>query len=190
MNKSAIAFATCLLAGLATAASAQAPAQTRPPGAPTPPAQTRPSADTTGKQADTSKQQVDDSTRPTWSPERDAVESGKLVGTKVQTADGKDIGSIDQLIVSHKDGKITHALLAKGGVLGIGATKLVMKWSDIKLQRDPDHEDRWLAVVDQAKLDAAPRYEVRKEGDTAPAASPATPPSPAPKTQKAPAKKY
>jgi sporulation protein YlmC with PRC-barrel domain len=158
VKKPAIAVTACLLAlGLATGASAQ----TRPSGGATPP-----------------PSRVDDAQRPAWAPESGAVESSKLVGTKVQTADGKDIGSIDQLIVSHKDGKITHAVLGKGGVLGMGATKLVLKWTDLKLQRDPDHEDRWLAVVDQAKLDAAPRFEARKDRDSVPAASPATPPAP------------
>ena len=65
--------------------------------------------------------------------------------------------------------------------------KAEVKWSDIKLQRDPDNEDRWLAVVDQAKLDAAPRFEARKDRDSVPAASPST--TPAPKTN-TPAKRY
>lgn len=172
MNKPAIALASCLLTiSLATGASAQT--QPRPSGEP-------------------AANRTDDSQRPAWSPERDGVESGKLIGAKVQTAEGKDIGSIDQLVVNQKDGKITHAVLSKGGVLGVGGTKLVVRWSDIKLQRDPDHESRWLAVVDQAKIDGAPRYEARKDGDTAPAASPTTTtsPSPTPGKTKAPAKRY
>ena len=167
MKKPAIALTACLLTlGLAAGASAQ----------------TRPSGDAT-----TTNRTADDSQRPAWSPEAGTVESGKLVGTKVQTADGKDIGRIDQLIVNQKDAKVTHAVLSKGGVLGVGGTKLVVKWSDIKLQRDPDNEDRWLAVVDQAKLDAAPRFEARKDRDSVPAASPST--TPAPKTN-TPAKRY
>ena len=157
MKKPALAIAAFLLAlGVASGASAQ----------------TRPSGDATATP------RTDDSQRPVWAPEAGTIETGKLIGTKVQTADGNDVGSIDQLIVSHKDGKITHAVISKGGVLGMGATKLVVKWSDVKLQRDPDHESRVLGVVDLAKIDAAPRYEARKEADTAPAASPATRPAP------------
>ena len=48
----------------------------------------------------------------------------------------------------------------------------------MKLQRDPDHESRLLAVIDLAKVEAAPRFEARKEADIVPAASPSTPPAP------------
>jgi len=165
VKKPVIALTACLLVlGVAAGASAQ----------------TRPSGDATTNR-------TDDSQRPAWSPEAGTVESGKLVGTKVQTADGKEIGRIEQLIVNQKDAKVTHAVLSKGGVLGVGSTRLVVKWSDIKLQRDPDNEDRWLAVVDQAKLDAAPRFEARKDRDSVPAASPSTTPAPKANT---PAKRY
>lgn len=172
MRNQVIALASCLLVlGLASGAWAQS----RPSTAPS-----RPSAETAAPRT------TDDAQRPAWSPDYRAVESSKLVGAKVQTPDGKDVGSIDQVIINDKDGKITHAVVSKGGVLGIGATKLALKWSDVKMQRDPDSEDHWLAVIDPAKLDAAPRYEARKEGDTAPSASPA--PTPAPDASKAPAK--
>jgi len=166
--------ASLLGAGLATGAWGQA-TQTRPSG-------------------DTSTQRTDDKQRQAWSPDPGAVETSKLIGTRVKTTDGKDVGEIDQLIVSQSDGKITHAVLGKGGVLGIGETKLVLNWSDVKLQRDPDKPDRWVAMVEQAKLDSAPRYEARKDRDTAPAASPGTKPpagrSSEPAKPSEPAKKY
>ena len=146
-------------------------------------AQARPSSDTGAKQ-------IDDAQRQAWSPDANAIETSKLVGTKVKTVDGKAIGEIDQLIVNHADGKVTHAVLGKGGVLGMGETKLVVAWSDLKIQRDPDRTDRWVAIVDQAKLDAAPRYEARRDRDMPPAASPgSTPPAGRPNTN-TPAKKY
>jgi sporulation protein YlmC with PRC-barrel domain len=131
-------------------------------------AQTRPS--------DTTTKSTTDAQRQAWAPDPGAVETSKLIGTKVKTTDGKAVGEIDQFVVNPSDGKITHAILGKGGVLGIGETKLVLKWSDVKLQHDPDRSDRWVAIVDQAKLDSAPRYEARKDRDTAPAASPGTTP--------------
>ena len=153
MRKIAIAFAAALLS---VAVASGASAQTRP--------------------SDTPSKSTNDAQRQAWSPEAGAVESSKLIGTKVKTVDGKTVGEIDQLIVNQADGKITHAVLGKGGVLGLGETKLVLKWSDVKLQHDTDHSDRWVAVVDQAKLDSAPRYEARKDRDAAPAASPGTTP--------------
>jgi sporulation protein YlmC with PRC-barrel domain len=164
MRKSTIAFiASVLTLALAGGVSAQS----------------RPSSE--GKTSPT-----DDSQRQAWSPSSNAVETSKLIGTKVQTIDGKEIGSIDQLIVNPRDGKVTHVVLGRGGVLGMGQTKLVLRWADLKLQRDPDQADRVMAVVDQAKLDAAPRYEARKASETTPAASPTTTPN----RKSEPAKKY
>ena len=138
MRKIAIAFIAALLS---VAVASGASAQTRP--------------------SDTPSKSTNDAQRQAWSPEPGAVETSKLIGTKVKTVDGK----------------ITHAVLGMGGVLGLGETKLVVKWSDLKLQHDTDRPDRWVAVVDQAKLDTAPRYEARK-GDATPAASPSsTPPA-------------
>ena len=180
MNKVVIVLTASLLGvGLTTGAWGQT-SQTSP---------SRPSGDTS------TTKRTDDKQRQAWTPDPGAVETSKLIGTRVKTADGKDVGEIDQLIVSQSDGKITHAVLGKGGMLGIGETKLVVNWSDVKLQRDPDKADRWVAMIDQAKLDSAPRYEARKDRDTAPAASPgSTPPagrsSEPTKKSSEPAKKY
>src|SRR5438552_14392490 len=87
-------------------------------------AQARPSGDT--KAGDTKAKGTSDATgtsdaqRQAWSPDPNAVETSKLIGTKVKTVDGKSIGEIDQLIVSQTDGKVTHVVLGKGGVLGMG----------------------------------------------------------------------
>jgi sporulation protein YlmC with PRC-barrel domain len=118
-----------------------------------------------------------DAERAAWSPQPTAIESSKLIGMKVRTTDGKDIGQIDQVIVNQSDGKVTHVVLNKGGILGVGGDKLVLTWRDVKLQHDVDNPDQWVAVVDQAKVDRAPKYEARKESESLPAASPRTTPS-------------
>jgi sporulation protein YlmC with PRC-barrel domain len=162
VKKTGVALTTFLITGaLVAGASAQtrpSPAPTRPPGEP---------------QRDTSATATDAKQRQTWTPQAPALETSKLIGTRVKSADGKEAGEIDQLVVNPTDGKITHVILGKGGVLGIGEQKLVLRWSDVKLQHDPDRANRWIAVVDRAKLDSAMRYEARKD-DAAPAASPRT----------------
>ena len=114
--------------------------------------------------------------RQAWVPPTTALEASKLIGTKVKNEAGKDIGEIDQLIVDSHDGKITHVVLGKGGVLGVGEQKLVLTWSDVKLQADPNNRNRTIAMIDQSKVDTAPRYEARRDRETAPAASPRTTP--------------
>jgi sporulation protein YlmC with PRC-barrel domain len=128
--------------------------------------------DSTSATHDTTRS--DDKERRAWSPAPNAVESSKLVGTTVRTTDGKDIGEISDVIVNRTSARITHVVLTKGGVLGVGGEKLVLPWSEVKLQHDTDNADRWIALVDPVKLDRAPRYEAAKNSDSAPSASPRT----------------
>ena len=112
--------------------------------------------------------------RQAWAPPSTAVESKQLVGMRVRSDQGKDIGEIDQLIVDPSDGKITHVVLGRGGLMGVGEQKVVLAWSDLRVQPDPKDRNRWVAMTQQSKIDSAPRYEARRD---APAASPATTPS-------------
>lgn len=98
--------------------------------------------------------------------------SDKIVGTKVKDAQGKDIGEIDALLIE-KDGKVSHVVIGKGGVLGIGEEKVVVPWSDVTMTADRDG-DRVAVTMDQSKLQNAPRY---RERERAPAASPGTAPA-------------
>lgn len=149
----AIAIASVLGLGLAAGAAAQ----TRPT---TPPAD-RPSTTT--------------STRETWKNTQGLEESGKIIGTRVKNAQGKDIGEIDSLLIDPKDGKVTHAVVGVGGFIGIGEKHVIVPWSDVKISAG----DRGKAVItmDQATLERAPRYDKTAAVDrdrTTPAASPRT----------------
>jgi sporulation protein YlmC with PRC-barrel domain len=148
MYKAASVFTASLLT-LALAVTSSA--QTRPAGEP-------------GTQAQ----------RQAWAVPSTSVESRHIVGMTVKSTQGKDVGEIDQLIVNPSDGKITHVVLGRGGLMGVGEQKVVLSWSDLKIQADPDNRNRWVAMTDQAKIDSAPRYEARR--DAPPAASPATAP--------------
>jgi sporulation protein YlmC with PRC-barrel domain len=127
-------------------------------------AQTRPTTEPSSK-----------SQRQAWAPSSTAVEAKQFIGMKVKNDQAKDVGEIDQLIVDPSSGKISHVVLGRGGVLGVGEQKVVLMWSDLKIQPDANNRNRWVAMVDQAKIDSAPRYEARRE--TAPSASPTTMPT-------------
>src|SRR5687768_10008681 len=70
--------------------------------------------------------------RQTFQKPEGVMESRQLVGTKVKGSDGKDLGEIDQFLVD-KDGKVTHAVIGVGGLLGVGESHVVVPWSDVKL---------------------------------------------------------
>jgi sporulation protein YlmC with PRC-barrel domain len=119
---------------------------------------------------------VRDAEKRAWTMPADVMESKKLIGTHIVGADGKKLGEIDQVLVHPSDGKISHVVIGLGGVAGIGEKKVVVPWSDVKLTHDRA-ANKWVATVDRAALDQAPRFEARgAERSTAPAASPATSP--------------
>jgi sporulation protein YlmC with PRC-barrel domain len=123
----------------------------------------RPASDTT-KQRDT---------RPAWKAEGSVVESRDLIGTRIKNAEGKDIGEIDNLIVDPQSGRISHVVVGLGGLLGVGEKKVVVPWSDVKMTSTTNGRKPAI-VMDQAKLESAPRYERTARAERAPAASPAT----------------
>lgn len=116
--------------------------------------------------------------REAWQQPQGVVESGKLIGARIKDAEGKDLGEIDALLVNGQDGKVTHAVVGKGGLAGIGETKVVVPWSELKVRWDADGSTL-VVSMDQSALDRAPRYERRRAtGDqTTPSASPSTRPS-------------
>jgi sporulation protein YlmC with PRC-barrel domain len=124
--------------------------------------------------------------RETWQYPQGAVESGELIGARVKNAEGKDLGEIDSVLVNERDGKVTHVIVGRGGLAGIGETKVVVPWSEVKLRRDRNGGTP-VVSLDESVLDRAPRYERRRAtGDQTapPAASPGTAPSGSPREQK------
>jgi hypothetical protein len=111
-----------------------------------------------------------ESTPAGWAIPASAIESSKLIGARIKTPANKDMGEIDALLVDSTDGRVTHVVIGKGGMTGIGETKVVMPWSDLKLRTE---KDRVTVIVDQAALDSAPKYDKRRAADqSVPAASP------------------
>jgi sporulation protein YlmC with PRC-barrel domain len=109
--------------------------------------------------------------RTTWSNTEGLHESNDIVGTRVDDTSGKNVGKIDALLIDPKDGKVSHAVVGLGGVLGVGKEKVVVKWSDLKMGSH-DKDGRKMAVaVDRAILDQAPEYSKRHDRGSA---SPAT----------------
>lgn len=116
--------------------------------------------------------------RTGWQAPEGVFEASKIVGTRVRSSEGRDLGEIDQLLVNTADGKVSHVVIGRGGIAGVGETKIVVPWSQVRLGRDRDR-DGLVATVDASALAQAPRYEGRNHGrdrDRAPAASPGTSP--------------
>jgi sporulation protein YlmC with PRC-barrel domain len=92
-----------------------------------------------------------------------------IVGASVRDAQGQDLGRIEQLFVDAKDGRIAYAVIARGGVFGMGQDQVQVPWSKVSVRQEGGNV---VLVMDQTALRDAPRFE----GGSAPAASPETAP--------------
>ena len=108
--------------------------------------------------------------RTTFTLDSAHMDSKDVIGMKVDFPDGKRAGKIDHLLFD-RDGKLTHAVIAIGGVAGVGGKDVVVPWSQLRIRHD-DRKD--VAMVDRATLDSAPRYSRSRDRV---AASPKTAPS-------------
>jgi sporulation protein YlmC with PRC-barrel domain len=108
--------------------------------------------------------------RQAWSNTQGLHETGDIIGTSVQDSQGKSVGKIDALLIDPKDGKVSHAVIGLGGLLGVGKERVVVSWSDLRMSGH--QEGRKAAItLDQSTLDRAPKYV--KTQDRQPSASPA-----------------
>ena len=129
---------------------------------PAPPAD-RPARDTTT-----------DTKAPAWKATPGVHDTKDIIGTRIKNTEGKDIGEIDQLLVDTQSGKVTHAVVGVGGLMGVGEKKVVVPWSELKFA--PSAEGKKNAItMDQARLENAPRYERSASTEsTSPSASPSS----------------
>ena len=71
--------------------------------------------------------------------EQDVHESrrvSKLIGLDVQGTDGKDVGSIDDLIIDIQNGNVETAAIQTGGFLGIGRRLASVDWQQVHMTGD------------------------------------------------------
>lgn len=61
-----------------------------------------------------------------------------VMDKQVKNEEDKDLGKINELVIND-EGQITHAILAKGGVLGVGAKLYAIPWDRIDLSKEREH---------------------------------------------------
>ncbi|UEM22644.1 PRC-barrel domain-containing protein [Skermanella mucosa] len=78
-----------------------------------------------------------------------------LIGTDAVAADGRKVGTIENLLIA-PDGRIDYVVLEWGGVAGLGERQVAVPWNEVVLS-----DDNSQAVIDktQAQLEEMQRYD-------------------------------
>ena len=60
-----------------------------------------------------------------------------LIANSVYDAEGNRVGTLEEIVIDTRTGCVRHAVLAVGGILGIGRKRLAIPWSRNSRSRNP-----------------------------------------------------
>ncbi len=82
----------------------------------------------------------------------------KILGKKVITQKGEDLGKIEDIVVS-KDACLEYIILAPGGLLGMGDRLIPIPWKTLKTTAQAD---TIIVDIERSQLEKAPNFESKK----------------------------
>lgn len=85
-----------------------------------------------------------------------ALSATTLTGDKVRNRDGDKLGHLEEIVIDLDGGRVSYAVLASGGFLGLGDKYFAVPWDLISIDSE-NHE----VIVDIAKeaLENAPGFD-------------------------------
>ena len=81
------------------------------------------------------------------------ISSEKVRGTRVHGSDQRSLGHVDHLMIDKRSGRVSYAVIAFGGVLGIGERLHPLPWE--ALSYDPAL-DGYRAAITREDIEGAP----------------------------------
>ncbi len=93
------------------------------------------------------------STSQTGASTNGNVRLSKLIGAKVKSNDGKDLGKLEDVLVDPQTGRPTFAILGQGGALGLGEKRHPVPWQALQINSE---KQVTLNNTDQQRFSSAP----------------------------------
>ena len=88
------------------------------------------------------------------------IAASRVSGTEVYNRAGEHLGSIHDVVIGKRDGKVKYAIMSFGGFLGIGEEYHPLPWSALDYETNAGG---YVVDLDQKKLEGAPHYGSRNE---------------------------
>ena len=85
------------------------------------------------------------------------VRGSKIVGAKLFNTKGEQMGTIDDVLVNPKTGKVSYAVLGAGGFLGLGDKKTIVPRSIV--QQDQQNPEAFVTTTEKQRLQQAPNFQ-------------------------------
>jgi len=79
-----------------------------------------------------------------------------LIGNDVHNNDGEDLGDIKEIMLDMRSGNVGYAVLAFGGIFGMGEKLFAVPWQALVLDTE---NKRFVLNVDKERLRAAPGFD-------------------------------
>lgn len=79
-----------------------------------------------------------------------------LIGNAVCNADGDDVGTIKEIMLDTRVGRVRYAVLSFGGFLGMGEKLFAVPWETLQLDT---MNERFTLHVDPERLKRAPGFD-------------------------------
>ncbi|MGE4043693.1 MAG: PRC-barrel domain-containing protein, partial [Acetobacteraceae bacterium] len=95
-------------------------------------------------------------------PSGELIGAEQVQGTAVYNPSGERLGSIHDVMIDKRSGRIGYAVLSFGGFLGIGDNYYPLPWE--KLSYDVD-KGGYVIDLDKATLEGAPSYNDEASAD-------------------------
>ena len=83
------------------------------------------------------------------------IGSDKVEGTAVYGANSEKIGSIERVMIDKPSGKVSYAVLAFGGFLGVGHDHYPLPWQSLKYNTQLGG---YQTMVTEDQIKGAPKY--------------------------------
>lgn len=93
------------------------------------------------------------------SPNR-LIASDRVEGTSIYDPSGEKLGHVERFMVDKVSGRAEYAVMAFGGVLGIGHRHYPVPWQALTYDTD---KDGYVVSLSREKLENAPNYD--REGE-------------------------